>query len=153
MSNAGDLRRAAAADLARFPLECFRDSCYSDAPTVAQGLIRPGPDAPGMFVLLNNGDGTFAAPMFLPVLNPGGPVIGDLNGDGKVDLVTSTRPDGYSSPGDPTVAKVAVLLGNGDATFQPEVDYVTTLNASSVFVADFTGSTRPSVGDGLALMR
>ena len=41
-------------------------------------------------------------------------VSGDLNGDGKLDLAVTNKVDG----------SVSVLLGNGDGTFQPKVDYI-----------------------------
>jgi len=55
---------------------------------------------------------------------------GDFNGDGKLDLVTASLFD-----------TVSILLGNGDGTFQPHVDYGTGLNSEpfSVAVGDFNG--------------
>jgi hypothetical protein len=53
--------------------------------------------------------------------------IGDFNGDGKLDLVVA---DNGSNT-------VSVLIGNGDGTFQPSVDYAAGSNPSSVAVGDF----------------
>ena len=97
-----------------------------------------------MFV--SKGDGTFNAPTTLNVTpsvlpdNPssatGSPfAFADLNGDGKVDLVTS------GSSSDQTVPQFAVSLGNGDGTFQAPV--ITTLAgfgfAGNPAIADFDG--------------
>jgi len=63
-------------------------------------------------------------------------VVADVNGDGKLDLVVANECGGsgdcYGSMG-----TVAVLLGNGDGTFQAAVTYSAGgLNATSVAVAD-----------------
>jgi hypothetical protein len=67
-------------------------------------------------VLLGNGDGTFQPPMTYDSggPNPTGISIADLNGDGKPDLVVGLNAG---------IGAVAVLLGNGDGTFQPAVTY------------------------------
>jgi ankyrin repeat protein len=54
---------------------------------------------------------------------------GDLNGDGKLDLVTANR---YGN-------RVSVLLGNGDGTFQPQVTYATGTGPLGVAIGDFNG--------------
>jgi hypothetical protein len=81
-------------------------------------------------VLLGNGDGTFQPATGYPSSSNSKVAVGDVNGDGKLDLV------GESS------GSVSVLLGNGDGTFQPaetqaEDDYLT-----SIAVADLNGDGR-----------
>ena len=84
-------------------------------------------------VLLGNGDGTFQARMDYAVDYGGSSVaVGDFNHDGKLDLVVTTSSDAYGSA-------VGVLLGNGDGTFQPYLDYPTAYGPYSVAVADFNG--------------
>src|SRR5205814_405368 len=62
--------------------------------------------------------------------------IGDVNGDGRPDLVVAN--DGSNS--------VSVLLGNGDGTFQAQTKY-TTLGAlpASVAIGDVNGDGRPDL--------
>jgi hypothetical protein len=91
-------------------------------------------------VLLGNGDGTFQAAL---VYDSGGSlassvVIADVNGDGKPDLLVVNRCGSSTTcAGNGTVA---VLLGNGDGTFQTAVNYDTgALQSNAVAVADVNG--------------
>jgi len=72
----------------------------------------PPSTPPSFSVLLGKGDGSFAAPVNTP--NPGlsGSVtLGDVDGDGDLDMVTEYR-SRYSSG-----VSTAFLLGNGDGSF------------------------------------
>jgi uncharacterized protein YycO len=92
-------------------------------------------------VLLGNGDGTFQSAVTYPSGGlPGGwanwVAVADLNADGKLDLVAANFPD----------STVAVLLGNGDGTFQPAVLYSSGApTAWSVAIADMNGDGKPDV--------
>src|SRR2546426_1098685 len=73
-------------------------------------LLTANSGSNNVTVLLGNGDGTFTAAPGSPVSVGGGPysvVLGDVNGDGKLDLLLA---NGSSN-------NLTVLLGNGDGTF------------------------------------
>jgi hypothetical protein len=94
-------------------------------------------DASGVSVLLGNGDGTFQARVTYPAggAGPAAPfgaafvLVADVNGDGKLDLVTA-------NPGSNTVS---VLLGDGDGTFQPARNFAAGTTPASLAAADFNG--------------
>jgi FG-GAP-like repeat len=84
-------------------------------------------------VLLGNGNGTFQAKTVYTVDGEviGPFAVGDINGDGKLDLAFSP----YMNPG-----RVDVLLGNGNGTFQAEHTYATGANGPyATVLADVNG--------------
>jgi uncharacterized protein YfaP (DUF2135 family) len=88
----------------------------------------------GVAVLLNKGDGTFQPAISYPAgPMPESVALGDLNGDGKVDLAVADA----NLPG-PT-GSVSVLLGNGDGTFSSPVAFATGAVSTSVAVGDLNG--------------
>jgi hypothetical protein len=88
-------------------------------------------------VLLGKGDGTFRPVVSYSIHGDGaiGVVVADVNDDGKLDILVASAFGGLNGDG-----AAAVLLGNGDGTFKPEVDY----DAGgpwtySIAVGDFNG--------------
>jgi len=79
-------------------------------------------------VLLNNGDGTFAAPVtFFAGESPTTLAVGDFNGDGKIDVAVTIQ------------SFVSILLGNGDGTFQSPLPFVAGTQPWGIAVGDFNG--------------
>jgi hypothetical protein len=106
-------------------------------------------------VLLGKGDGTFGTPMAYSAGGlPSAVTVGDINGDGKPDLVTVVP------TADTLGSLIVVLLGNGDGTFSGPNSY--TLYAdlgmedfdSAILLEDFNGDGKldlaiaPSFGFG-----
>jgi hypothetical protein len=96
-------------------------------------------------LLLNNQDGTFTLTPTAIAPSMGGPLaIGDLNGDGNLDLV----------------ADIGVLLGNGDGTFTQDTSVTLPGGTISIALADVNNdgfldvivadqvSVKVQVGDG-----
>ncbi|HYA48023.1 MAG TPA: FG-GAP-like repeat-containing protein [archaeon] len=97
------------------------------------------PNSTSVSVLLGNGDGTFKAPVdYTAGSEPGAVAVADLNRDGKLDIVAAN----FGNFGGNTVS---VLLGNGDGTFQPQVQYATQTGALAVIIADFNGDGIPDL--------
>ena len=86
-------------------------------------------------VRLGNGDGTFVpTPVSYPVAPSSQVAVGDVNGDGKADLVALTTRGG-SGPG------ASVLLNQGDGTFATPVPYpgVRPGPSTSLILTDLNG--------------
>jgi hypothetical protein len=111
---------------------------------VANTTLAAGTSGPGIVsVLLGNGDGTFqpAVTYDSGELGATSVAVGDLNRDGKPDLVVSNNSTADSGEG-----SVAVLLGNGDGTFQAAVPYDSGGGgAGSVVVKDVNGDGKLDV--------
>src|SRR5262249_53749610 len=98
----------------------------------------------GVGILLNriNAPGAFSAASFSTVAftatggNPYAVAVGDLNGDGKLDVVASN----YNGN------TVAVLTGKGDGTLNPATTFsVGANNPRGVALADFNGDGKLDV--------
>ena len=79
---------------------------------------------------------------FATGLQPYSVAVGDFNGDGNLDIVVTNENCAviaHISTITCSSGSVSVLLGNGDGTFQPHVDYATGLAPISVTATDLNG--------------
>lgn len=107
---------------------------------VAVGSVGNGRYPYEIQIFLGNGDGTFKRPQAYDIGSGTGPIaVADLNGDGFPDLVVVNG----ACPNDLCDDSVAVLLGNGDGTFQAPVTYALPAGPAGVVIGDFNGDGKP----------
>ncbi|HVA46390.1 MAG TPA: FG-GAP-like repeat-containing protein [Pirellulales bacterium] len=96
-------------------------------------------------VWLNDGHGLFTTSWSYTVNGTGGaPVVADLNGDGKLDLLVPAS--AAVLQGQAYVSQVLVFLGNGDGTFQTPLSYtVASSGLEGATVGDFKGNGKPDI--------
>lgn len=101
-------------------------------------LVNANSNSGTVSISLGNGNGTFQSRTIEAVASAPGPIsvaIGDVNGDGKLDLATA----------DYSVNTASVLLGNGDGTFQAAASYAAGSQPGLVQVADLNGDGRQDI--------
>ena len=87
-------------------------------------------------VLPGNGDGTFGTEVqYETGARPIAVAAADLDGDGKIDLVTVNAAEN----------DLSILKGNGDRTFQPAITIPVGTNPNSIAIADLNGDGKPDI--------
>ena len=112
----------------------FRNSTELDL-----AVVDVFPDSSGVAILLNNGTGTFANAVLYDVgaspgisgNTPNSLAIGDLTGDGIMDLAVADDQFGNN--------EVSVLLGNGDGTFGHLTEWVADEQPTALVIGQFVG--------------
>ena len=96
-------------------------------------------------ILLGNGDGSFKPAVTFQTRNPPRRIlIGDFNGDGKLDIATVNSTVVIGSVNN----SVSILLGNGDGTFLPFIDYPMDGATFSIASGDFNGDGKLDLAVG-----
>ncbi len=88
-------------------------------------------------MLLGNGDGTFGPSIEYPAgIEPMSVAVGDLNEDSRLDLAVANS---YFNDYD---GRVSVLLGNGDGSFAPPIEYRSGYHPRSIAIVDLNRDSK-----------
>jgi hypothetical protein len=99
----------------------------------------------GVTVLLGSGDGSFCTGVHYAAEYPQSLAVGDLDGDGKLDLVLAMPGSWDQRAGTYTNSRVSILLGKGDGSFKTAVDYEAGQFPGLVSIGDFNGDSKPDL--------
>ncbi len=128
----------------------FRANGVLDLLILGNGGVQAGPP-PRVIVQYGNGDGTFggesqiyAASSGDPNFSPMGAAIGDLNGDGRPDIVVLSSQDGALDD------RLYVFVNNGSGGFDaPNIidlgSIIGSQNDRGVAIGDFNGDGKPDL--------
>ncbi len=101
--------------------------------------VSGGNPTGNVLIYLNTGGGVFAAPKVVPIgFGPNQVASGDLNRDGKQDLITTNN----------FAADVSVKLGGGDGTFGQERKFEVGPGPQGLIVTDVNGDRTPDIVTG-----
>ncbi len=92
-------------------------------------------------LLAGKGDGTFQAAATIAIPVAGTPIalaLGDVNGDGKLDIVASIRDTNFNNT-------IVVLLGNGGGTFRALPPLPVDASADSIAMLDLNADGIPDI--------
>ncbi len=93
-----------------------------------------------LILFIGNGDGTFDPPVTINTgSRPDGIVVADFNGDGRADIAATSN--NFTGPSN----NVVVLLGNGNGTFAPAVNYTVGANPVAIDAGDFNDDGKPDL--------
>ncbi len=107
---------------------------------VVDAGVAGATNIPGaVYVFLNDGQGGFLSPKsYVAGTLPITVSVADVNGDGKMDLVAATEDQNIGF-------HLAILLNNGNGTFQAAKLIDTDFGPSSLAVRDFNGDGKPDI--------
>ena len=96
-------------------------------------------ESPKLSVMLSNGNGTFATAVPLTAGDlPESVALGDINGDGYLDILAADRFGG----------EVETLLGTGVGTFGAPVGFATSPNPNTIALGDLNNDGRLDIATG-----
>jgi hypothetical protein len=99
-----------------------------------------------VWIALGDCNGNFAALTYVPMGDSNSSVsLAEINGDGYLDIVTTTIPLVDPEYGEVAGNMMAVAFGDGQGNFSSGRDYVGTGMSYSLAIADFNGDGHPDV--------